>query len=109
GEGKQMMDELRRIIAEMEKAEGSVRDVRLASAEKAAGTTIVVVVAGGLLAILLVGLAGALVRNDFLRRQQAEAERDRFFELALDMLCIASSDGYFKRLSPSFSETLGWS
>src|SRR6185295_10135226 len=24
-------------------------------------------------------------------------------------LCIANSDGYFKRLSPSFSETLGWS
>lgn len=34
---------------------------------------------------------------------------DRIFEHALDLLCIASFDGYFKVLNPSWTNTLGWS
>ena len=32
-----------------------------------------------------------------------------FFENTLEMLCIAGTDGYFKRLSPAWTSTLGWS
>ena len=42
-------------------------------------------------------------------RQQAQQDIEQFFALSLDMLCIAKSDGYFKRVSPAFTSALGWS
>lgn len=47
--------------------------------------------------------------QDLTEHVQAAHVSDRLFELSLDLLCIANADGYFKRVNPAFTRTLGWS
>ena len=41
--------------------------------------------------------------------QRAEHDLTRFFEISMDMFCIASLDGYFRRVNANFSRVLGFS
>ena len=43
-----------------------------------------------------------------MNRPNGISERERFFTLSLDMLCIANFDGYFADLNPAWERTLGF-
>ncbi len=55
------------------------------------------------------GAPGVLAMlQDITARKEAETQRDRLFELSRDLTCLAGRDGYFRRVNPAFSRTLGW-
>ncbi|MBA2490822.1 MAG: PAS domain S-box protein [Gammaproteobacteria bacterium] len=47
--------------------------------------------------------------NDITARVRVEQELERFFNVPLHLMCVASTDGYFKRLNPAFEALLGYS
>lgn len=48
------------------------------------------------------------ISTDITERKQAEDQINRFFNLALEGLCIGGFDGYFKRVNPAWEQTLGF-
>lgn len=43
------------------------------------------------------------------RRQKAELRNfENLFELSNDLICIAGTDGFFKKVNPAFEKVLGW-
>jgi diguanylate cyclase (GGDEF)-like protein/PAS domain S-box-containing protein len=56
------------------------------------------------------------ITHDITERKQAEdqlkksiEDLDRIFNLSAYMVCIATPEGYFRKISPAFTETLGFS
>jgi PAS domain S-box-containing protein len=43
------------------------------------------------------------------RYQASNKELDQFFNVSLELLCIANPDGRFRKINPSFTRTLGFS
>ena len=45
----------------------------------------------------------------YVERKLAGEELDRFFELSIDLFCVATLDGYFVRVNPAWQRVLGFS
>ena len=52
--------------------------------------------------------AGDSPRESGLRKVDAGEELERFFDLSHDMMCIASTDGHFKKINHAWQATLGY-
>ena len=58
---------------------------------------------------------GALTRDfnamadELEQRMELLREFRKFFDVSIDLMCIAGTDGYFRRVNPAFSNVLGWS
>src|SRR5215207_6224347 len=48
------------------------------------------------------------VMRDMTERNKLTEERDQFFALSMDMLCIVHLDGRFQRVNPAFHKVLGF-
>ena len=44
----------------------------------------------------------------YVERQRTADELERFFELSLNLLCVANLDGYFIRVNPAWTRVLGY-
>jgi PAS domain S-box-containing protein len=109
GSGKAVHDQIRALVGAMARAEEAVLREREERAAASSQRARLIILLGGLFAAAVIGLAIYFIRRDLAGRHRAEAELEKFFSLSLDFLCIASADGYFKRVSPAVTEILGWS
>ena len=58
-------------------------------------------------ALILLTLA-TVITWFFQARRRIQLERDKFFTITRDMLCVAGFDGYFKRVNPAWETALGF-
>jgi len=47
-------------------------------------------------------------KRDITHQKNQETKIEQFFSLSLDFMCISNKEGYFKKVSPTFSNALGY-
>ena len=49
------------------------------------------------------------IERDITGRKRMDEDRDRLFNLSMDMLSVGSFDGYLTQVNPAWTQALGWS
>jgi PAS domain S-box-containing protein len=107
--GHNTMTAIRSLLHGAEVAVSGEIEQRERTLRERAKSALIAIPAGSAVGLAFLALAAWLVFRDARRREKAEADLAQFFTLSIDMLCIAGFDGYFKRMSPAWQATLGWS
>jgi PAS domain S-box-containing protein len=96
------------LIDEMKDAETLLMSTRQKAAEAASRRADLTYLVGLGAGLVFLAVAVVLLSREIADRAKAERELDRFFTLSLDLLAIASFDGFFKRMNPAWKKALGY-
>ena len=106
--GAQLTNKILDALDTLTGAEQELLRQRSARAQQSARRSRITLVLGTVTTIALILAAFALLRREVQERARAEDDVNRFFNVSADLLCVAGTDGYFKRLNPMWEKVLGF-
>ncbi|XGC81581.1 ATP-binding protein [Bdellovibrio bacteriovorus] len=107
--GKEFETTLNNTISEMLSYGENMLQQKTALSNRNAITNYVIIVAGGFFAIFFIIVAMVMVLRDNAGRKKAEQDLNQFFNVSIDLLAMADTKGYFRKINPAFVELLGYS
>lgn len=99
---------IRSELLAMQAVEDNLLTTRVASARRAQSRLVRVTFWGALFGVIGSVVAAISFSRASQSVERARSELDQFFSVSLDMLCIADTDGSFKRVNPAWQDVLGW-
>ncbi|UOF02917.1 hybrid sensor histidine kinase/response regulator [Bdellovibrio reynosensis] len=107
--GKEIEGTLNSAISEMLGYGEQKLQEKKALSNRNAITNYVIILAGSFFAILFILVAMIMVLRDNAGRKKAEQDLNQFFNVSIDLLAMADTKGYFRKINPAFVELLGYS